>query len=175
MMRLQSRTLMASLIAASFALGGCGDNQFEQETKLEQAAVQLSQETQQGGYQLLTVAELKTRMDKGEALVIIDTMPFEDSYKKEHIPGARNFAFVKEAKSGDDWSQIVEGSGTPEQLLALLGDDKTRPVVFYCGFVKCGRSHNGAAWAVTQGYQQVYRVPGGIFAWKGAGYPVSDE
>ena len=48
MMRLQSRTLMATLIAASFALGGCGDNQFEQETKLEQAAVQLSQETQQG-------------------------------------------------------------------------------------------------------------------------------
>ncbi len=106
-------------------------------------------------------------MDKGEALVIIDTMPFEESYKKEHIQGAKNFAFVKEAKSGDDWSQIVEGSGTPEQLLALLGDDKTRPVVFYCGFVKCGRSHNGAAWAVTQGYQQVYRVPGGIFAWKG--------
>lgn len=127
-MRLQSRALMASLIAASFALGGCGDNQFEQEVKLEQSAVQLSQETQQGGYQLLTVAELKTRMDKGEALVIIDTMPFEDSYKKEHIPGARNFAFVKEAKSGDDWSQIVEGSGTPEQLLTLLGDDKTRPV-----------------------------------------------
>ena len=91
MMRLQSRTLMASLIAASFALGGCGDNQFEQETKLEQAAVQLSLETQQGGYQLLTVAELKTRMDKGEALVIIDTMPFEDSYKKEHIQGGQEF------------------------------------------------------------------------------------
>lgn len=53
----------------------------------------------------------------------------------------------------------------------------TRPALwlFYCGFVKCGRSHNGAAWAVTQGYQQVYRVPGGIFAWKGAGYPVSAE
>ena len=33
---------------------------------------------------------------------------------------------MKEAKSGDDWSQIVEGSGTPEQLLALLGT--TRPV-----------------------------------------------
>ncbi len=57
--------------------------------------------------------------------MIIDTMPFEDSYKKEHIQGAKNFAFVKEAKSGDDWSQIVEGSGTPEQLLALLGT--TRP------------------------------------------------
>ena len=37
----------------------------------------------------MTVAELKTRMDKGEALVIIDTMPFEESYKKEHIQGPR--------------------------------------------------------------------------------------
>ena len=73
----------------------------------------------------------------------------------------------------DNWSEIVEGSGTAEQFQALLGEDKSRPVVIYCGFVKCGRSHNAAAWAVTQGYQQVYRVPGGIFAWKGAGYPVS--
>ena len=175
MMTLRSRTLLASLIAASFALGGCGDNQFEQEVKLEQSAVQLAQETQQGGYQLLTVAELKTRMDKGEELVIIDTMPYEDSYKKEHIPGAKNFVFVKEAKAGDNWSEIVEGSGTAEQFQALLGEDKSRPVVIYCGFVKCGRSHNAAAWAVTQGYQQVYRVPGGIFDWKGAGYPVSAE
>ncbi|TNH93645.1 rhodanese-like domain-containing protein [Aeromonas sobria] len=175
MMTLRSRTLLASLIAASFALTGCGDNQFEQEVKLEQSAVQLAQEAQQGGYQLLTVAELKTRMDKGEELVIIDTMPYEESYKKEHIPGAKNFVFVKEAKSGDNWSEIVEGSGTPEQFQALLGEDKARPVVIYCGFVKCGRSHNAAAWAVTQGYQQVYRVPGGIFAWKGAGYPVSAE
>lgn len=114
-------------------------------------------------------------MDKGEELVIIDTMPYEDSYKKEHIPGAKNFVFVKEAKAGDNWSEIVEGSGTPEQFQALLGEDKARPAVIYCGFVKCGRSHNAAAWAVNQGYQQVYRVPGGIFAWKGAGYPVSAE
>ncbi len=35
MMTLRSRTLVASLIAASFALAGCGDNQFEQEVKLE--------------------------------------------------------------------------------------------------------------------------------------------
>ncbi len=48
MMTLRSRTLLASLIAASFALAGCGDNQFEQEVKLEQSAVQLAQEAQQG-------------------------------------------------------------------------------------------------------------------------------
>jgi rhodanese-related sulfurtransferase len=32
------------------------------------------------------------------------------------------------------------------------------------------RRHNGAAWAVKLGYKNVYRYPGGIFAWKGAKY-----
>jgi rhodanese-related sulfurtransferase len=56
--------------------------------------------------------------------------------------------------------------------LQLLGPDKNRLRVIYCGFVKCTRSHNGAAWAVKNGYTNVYRYPGGIFAWKGATYPV---
>jgi thiosulfate/3-mercaptopyruvate sulfurtransferase len=45
--------------------------------------------------------------------------------------------------------------------------------VFYCGFVKCTRSHNGAMWAVKLGYTNVYRCPGGIKAWDEAGYPVA--
>jgi len=44
-----------------------------------------------------------------------------------------------------------------------------RPFYLF-GFVKCARSHNGAAWAVKLGYKNVYRYSGGIFAWKGAGY-----
>lgn len=59
-----------------------------------------------------------------------------------------------------------------EDLLKLLGHDKNRRIVVYCGFVKCTRSHNGAAWAVKLGYKNVYRYPGGIFAWKGADYTV---
>jgi rhodanese-related sulfurtransferase len=27
-------------------------------------------------------------------------------------------------------------------------------------------------WAKKLGYKNVYRFPGGIFAWKGAGYPI---
>jgi len=45
--------------------------------------------------------------------------------------------------------------------------------VIYCGFVKCTRRHNGVAWAKKLGYKNVYRYPGGIFAWKGAEYPVA--
>jgi rhodanese-related sulfurtransferase len=29
-------------------------------------------------------------------------------------------------------------------------------------------------WAVTNGYANVYRHPGGIFAWKGAKYPTEE-
>ena len=36
---------------------------------------------------------------------------------------------------------------------------------------KC-RSHNGAMWAVKLGYNNVYRMPGGIKGWKESGYPV---
>jgi rhodanese-related sulfurtransferase len=59
-----------------------------------------------------------------------------------------------------------------EDYKRLLGENKDTPVVVYCGFVKCTRSHNGAAWAVKLGYKNVFRYPGGIFAWKGAGFSI---
>ncbi len=61
---------------------------------------------------------------------------------------------------------------TKTALEKLLSPDKDRLIVFYCGFVKCTRSHNGAMWAVRLGYKNVYRHPGGIKAWDEAGYTV---
>lgn len=48
------------------------------------------------------------------------------------------------------------------------------PVVIYCGFVNCTRSDNGALWARKLGYSHVYRVPSGLFAWKGAKFPLEE-
>ncbi len=53
---------------------------------------------------------------------------------------------------------------------AQLGDDKDALIVVYCGFTACGRSDAGAAYAVELGYTNVYRQPGGIIAWRNAGY-----
>lgn len=50
--------------------------------------------------------------------------------------------------------------------------DKSYKVVVYCGFVGCDRSHQGAAFLVSQGYTNVYRYGGGIRAWIDAGYDV---
>jgi rhodanese-related sulfurtransferase len=72
----------------------------------------------------------------------------------------------------ETWDTKETDGKTQADYAALLGEDKARPIVVYCGFVKCTRSHNGAAWARKLGYQNVYRYSGGIFAWKGAGYEI---
>ena len=70
------------------------------------------------------------------------------------------------------WDAKETAGKSEADYAALLGADKNIPVVIYCGFVKCTRSDNGALWARKMGYTKVYRLPGGVFAWKGAKYPV---
>lgn len=170
------RCLYVALICALFLAGlatpvlGFMKNKFEQEVTKEQGAVKLVREVQRGGYDVVTTAELKKWMDSGKQIVLVDTMPYEKSYKKAHVPGAKQFLFpIPEMKS---WDPEETDGKTESDFERLLGPDKAAPVVVYCGFVKCTRSHNGAAWAVKLGYQNVYRYSGGIFAWKGAGYAI---
>jgi len=146
------------------------DDKFEQEVEKEKGAVKLVREVQRGGYDVVTTDELKKWMDEGKEMLIIDTMPYEDSYKKEHVPGAKQFLFP--IPDMNTWDTKETAGKTQEDFIELLGPDKDRLIVIYCGFVKCTRSHNGAAWAKKLGYTNVYRYPGGIFAWKGAKYPV---
>ena len=146
------------------------DNKFEKEVKKETGAVKLVREVQRGGYNVVRTEELKNWIDSGKDMLIVDTMPYEDSYKKQHVPGAVQFLFpIADMK---EWDTRETDGKTVEDFEKLLGDNKDRPIVIYCGFVKCTRSHNGSAWAVKLGYKNVYRYPGGIFAWKGADFPI---
>ena len=145
------------------ALPGCGGSKGGELAK-EKLSVKVARETVRGGYKLVTTAQLKKWIDAKKPMLIIDTMPYEASYKKRHIPGAKQFLFpIPEMKAMDDKARA--------KYQKLLGSDKNRVIVVYCGFTKCGRSHNGAMWAVKLGYKNVYRQPGGIFAWAEAGYP----
>lgn len=145
------------------------DNKFEKEVAKETGAVKLVREVQRGSYDLVTTEELKKWIDSGRDMLIVDTMPYADSYKKQHVPGAVQFLFP--IPDMNEWDTEETDSKTQEDFMKLLGDDKDKTIVIYCGFVKCTRSHNGAAWAVKLGYKNVYRYPGGIFAWKGEKYP----
>jgi len=135
------------------------------ELETEKSAVTFCREVDRGGYRVVSTEELKKWLDDRKSMLIVDTMPYEDSYKKNHIPGAKQFEFpIPEMKSMDD--------KTKAEFVKLLGQDKNRLIVFYCGFTKCTRSHNAAMWAVKLGYKNVYRQPGGIKAWKEADYQV---
>ena len=161
--------MWSCLIVGVFAFGLCGSASAlewgKSELDTEKLAVRFNQEVQKGGYKIVATEELKGWIDKKEKMLIVDTMPLEDSYKKQHIPGAVQIEFPIE-----ELTQLNDQ--TKANFEQLLGQDKNRLIVVYCGFTKCSRSHNGAMWAVKLGYTSVFRYPGGIKAWMEADYPV---
>jgi thiosulfate/3-mercaptopyruvate sulfurtransferase len=161
------KSLLSVLVAALlvFGLAGGALAWGTKELDTEKSAVTFAAEVARGGYKVVATQDLKSWIDQKKAMLIVDTMPFEDSYKKQHVPGAVQMLFpIPEMTTIDD--------KTKADLVKLLGPDKDRLIVFYCGFVKCTRSHNGAMWAVKLGYKNVYRHPGGIKAWAEADYPI---
>jgi len=170
--KLMLKLMIVSVLVIGLAVPAMAflDNKFEKEMEKEAGAVKLVREVQRGGYDVVTTEELKKLIDSGKDMVIVDTMPYEDSYKKIHVPGAVQFLFP--IPDMNQWDINETDGKSQDDFINLLGSDKDKSIVVYCGFVKCTRSHNGAAWAVKLGYKNVYRYSGGIFAWKGAKYPV---
>lgn len=163
------KKVFAALVVCIFflaAISGCKSSTLGgKELDTEKIAVDLARQVVGGGYQIVSTPELKEWVDAKKDMLIIDTMPYEDSYKKQHIPGAVQFEFPI-----PDLTNLDEKMSSA--YINLLGPDKDKFIVVYCGFTKCTRSHNGAIWAVKLGYKNVYRHPGGIKAWAEAGYPV---
>ncbi len=170
------KTKMTALIAGLCVLmiampaSALLDGKFKKEVEKEKGAVKLVREVMRGGYDVVSTQELKKWMDEKKDMVIVDTMPYEKSYKKAHVPGAVQILFP--IPEMDTWQTGETAGKTKEDFEKLLGPDKNRTIIIYCGFVKCTRSHNGAMWAAKLGYKNVYRFAGGIYAWKGADYPV---
>ena len=173
-MRKDAVALWILIVVAILALvSGCANSKSdpkkvgvsEANVQAEFLAMKAAGEKERGGYKLMSLKELKAKLDAKEDMLVVDTMPYEASYKKQHIPTAVQFEFpIPEMTTIDP--------AMAKQYADLLGPDKDKMIVVYCGFVKCGRSHNGAMWAVKLGYTNVYRCLGGIRGWQEAGYPV---
>lgn len=139
------------------------------ETDVEAVALKVANETVQGGYKLITMEEVKKMIDAKEAFVLLDAHP-KWEFEMGYIDGARHFGF--QSNMSGEWEKDVDVTGaTQDDYRKVLGSDLAKKVVIYCGFTKCGRSHNAATWAKKLGYTNVYRAPGGITAWKDLGYP----
>ena len=164
-----SRLAAGAVLAAGIVLGAAGTagaiDWGKKELSNEQISVKVARETVKGGYQLVLTDELKGWVDAKKPMLVVDTMPGKDGYDKRHIPGAVQYEFpIEEMKEMPADRQA--------DYAKLLGDDKGRLIVVYCGFPRCGRSHNGAVWAMKLGYTNVVRYVGGIKAWEEADHPV---
>ena len=71
----------AALIGSSYAAWG------SKELDTEKIAVQFAREVIKGGYKIVSTEELKGWIDQKKDMLIVDTMPYEDSYKKTSRAG----------------------------------------------------------------------------------------
>lgn len=159
-------TIIAATACVFISAGVIYANEFsKQELTNEEIAVNFQSEVKRGGYEVVNTAELKKWIDEKKDIILVDTMPLEASYKKNHIPKALQMEFPI-----PEMTEIKPD--VQDALVKLIGIDKNKTIVFYCGFPKCTRSHNAAMWAKKLGYTNVYRYPGGIKAWMESGFPV---
>lgn len=99
-----------------------------------------------------TVADAKSRLDRGEPLYFIDVRE-DHEFAKDHARGARHL-----------------GKGVLERDIETVVPDKRASIILYCGG---GYRSALAADALRQmGYTNVVSMDGGIKAWRDAGYPL---
>ena len=142
------------------------------EVDAEAFATDLYNQVNKGKYKLVSTAKLKKWVDKKSA-VVVDTMP-KGWFAQRHIPGA-----VQATAGGEDGSKgpaFLMTKAEKKKLLKVVKKatkgNKKKPVVLYCGFTKCQRSHQAAMYLKKKGYKKVYRYAGGISAWVDANYPI---
>jgi rhodanese-related sulfurtransferase len=102
-----------------------------------------------GEFPDVSIKEVKA-LSKSKKAVIIDVNG-SDSYAKGHIPGALDYAAIK------------------EKLSEVLPADKNTPIVAYCGGPKCKAYQAAAEAAAKLGYKNVKHMSAGISGWKDAG------
>ena len=102
---------------------------------------------------LLSVHELKARLDRGEALTVVDDRS-EDEFKAGHIEGAQNI-YVGHLRN------------------RMVDIPRDKPAAIMCNVGH--RAGLGASILLQEGCVEVYSVLGSMKAWTAAGYPVATE
>ena len=100
-----------------------------------------------------TVEDVKSRLDKGETLLIVDVRE-ESEFARDHIPGA-----------------IHLGKGIIERDIEAKIPQTDKEIILYCG--GGFRSALAAENLGRMGYTKVISMDGGIRTWKEKGYPLS--
>ena len=101
----------------------------------------------------ITHDELKTKVDLGEAVTIIEALP-EVYYRKAHLPGA-----------------LLMPHDRVDELAPQLLPDKSAEIVVYCANLPCPNSEIAAQRLSNLGYTHVQEYAEGKEDWIEAGLP----
>jgi rhodanese-related sulfurtransferase len=104
-----------------------------------------------GNYPAVSADWIKQQIDKKSNMVLIDSRPKRKKYDKGHVPTALSIPDSQFDKMHDQ-----------------LPADKSTPLVFYCGGLKCRLSHKSAKKAIDLGYTKVKVFAEGYPAWVAA-------
>lgn len=118
------------------------------------------------------------------ALILISALAFADEgYKTVQIGDVAKWVGSKEIlvhlyDANTEKTRLAEGvipgatklSSSTTYDLAVLPQDKSEKLVFYCANVACSASHAAAKRAVQAGYKNVNVMADGIIGWRKAGY-----
>jgi len=104
---------------------------------------------------MLSIPELKQRMDSGADILVLDVRSAQDfTGEQGHIAGAKNIPL----------------EALPERL-AELGEYEERPIMIVCRTDK--RSARAAALLARAGFADVHVARGGMTDWHKQGYPIA--
>jgi len=103
----------------------------------------------------VTVDDVKSRLDRGERLVLVDVRE-ESEWAKDHLPGS-----------------IHLGKGIIERDIEARLPDADTPMILYCG--GGFRSALAADNLQKMGYKKVASMDGGVREWREKGYPCTKD
>lgn len=142
------------------------------EAVMEDTANFLANEVVQGKYKIIDTATMQSWIlgKKNAKMVVVDTMPEGDEwFNLRHIDAKHIVSAYAPLNNGEKWNaaqkKAIVAKVKKEAKKINKKNWKNVPVVTYCGFVKCGRSHTGAVALKKAGFKNVYRYTGGISAW----------
>lgn len=105
----------------------------------------------------ITREELRSAIDGGEAVTIVEALP-ERYWRDGHIPGALQIDYTEVSEKAD----------------SMLPDKGAR-IVVYCASTECQNSVKAARTLDALGYTDVYEYAEGKQHWAEAGLPLVPE
>jgi len=112
------------------------------------------------GGKIVTTGELLKALGAPDrAPIVFDVLERNSPHKP--LPGALVWTFANSPGTFKDKAQAY----VKTVLDAVMGDDKSYPIVFYCGGANCWQGYNAALRAIHAGYGNVYWYRGGVRAW----------